>query len=87
MRRWHSFLVMQKFVAKRLKKIVVPSNSSMDDIKDEFRVDKNKMERVMNGIDLNVFYPDSKIQKIPFKLVTVATVTSLKGIFCIFESG
>jgi len=81
MRRWHSFLVMQKFVAKRLKKIVVPSNSSMEDIKDEFRVDKNKMERVMNGIDLNVFYPDSKIQKIPFKLVTVASAdVPLKGL-------
>ena len=81
MRRWHSFLVMQKFVAKRLKKIVVPSNSSMDDIKDEFRVDKNKMERVMNGIDLNVFYPDSKIRKIPFKLVTVASAdVPLKGL-------
>ena len=81
MRRWHSFLVMQKFVAKRLKKIVVPSNSSMDDIKDEFHVDKNKMERVMNGIDLNVFYPDSKIQKIPFKLVTVASAdVPLKGL-------
>ena len=81
MRRWHSFLVMQKFVAKRLKKIVVPSNSSIDDTKDEFCVDKNKMERVMNGIDLNVFYPDSKIQKIPFKLVTVASAdVPLKGL-------
>ena len=81
MRRWHSFLVMQKFVAKRLKKIVVPSNSSIDDIKDEFHVHKNKMERVMNGIDLNVFYPDSKIKKIPFKLVTVASAdVPLKGL-------
>ena len=81
MRRWHSFLFMQKFVAKRLKKIVVPSNSSMEDIKDEFHVDKNKMERVMNGIDLNVFYPDSKIQKIPYKLVTVASAdVPLKGL-------
>ena len=81
MRRWHSFLVMQKFVAKRLKKIVVPSNSSMEDIKEEFDVDKNKMERVMNGIDLNVFFPDSKIKKIPFKLVTVASAdVPLKGL-------
>ncbi len=81
MRRWHSFLVMQKFVAKRLKKIVVPSNSSMEDIKEEFDVDKNKMERVMNGIDLNVFFPDSKIKKTPFKLVTVASAdVPLKGL-------
>ena len=81
MRRWHSFLVMQKFVAKRLKKIVVPSNSSIDDIKNEFHVNEDKMERVMNGIDLRVFYPDSKIQKIPFKLVTVASAdVPLKGL-------
>jgi glycosyltransferase involved in cell wall biosynthesis len=53
----------------------------MEDIKEEFHVDKNKMERVMNGIDLNVFYPDSKIQKIPFKLVTVASAdVPLKGL-------
>ena len=49
MRRWHSFLVMQKFVAKRLNKIVVPSRSSILDIKNEFKVDEAKMERVMNG--------------------------------------
>ena len=81
MRRWHSFLVMQKFVAKRLKKIVVPSNSSMEDIKNEFQVEKNKMERVMNGIDLNLFFPDSKIKKVPFRLVTVASAdVPLKGL-------
>ena len=81
MRRWHSFLVMQQFVAKRLKKIVVPSNSSINDIKNEFHVNEDKMERVMNGIDLRVFYPDSKIQKIPFKLVTVASAdVPLKGL-------
>ncbi len=87
MRRWHSFLVMQKFVAKRLKKIVVPSNSSIKDIKKEFHVDEYKMDRVMNGIDLNIFYPDSKIQKIPFKLVTVASSdVPLKGLDYLLEA-
>jgi len=87
MRRWHSFLVMQKFVAKRLKKIVAPSNSSIEDIKNEFKVDENQMERVMNGIDLNTFYPDSKIQKIPFKLVTVASAdVPLKGLDYLLEA-
>ena len=87
MRRWHSFLVMQKFVAKRLKKIVVPSNSSIEDIKNEFQVDDNKMERVMNGIDLNSFYPDSKIKKIPHKLVTVASAdVPLKGLDYLLEA-
>ncbi|MFL2735576.1 MAG: glycosyltransferase family 4 protein, partial [Gammaproteobacteria bacterium] len=87
MRRWHSFLVMQKFVAKRLKKIIAPSNSSVDDIKNEFQVDENKMERVMNGIDLDVFYPDSKIEKIPFRLVTVASAdVPLKGLDYLLEA-
>ena len=67
MRRWHSFLVMQKFVAKRLKKIVVPSNSSLEDIKNEFQVDENKMERVMNGIDLKCILSRFKNKKIPFQ--------------------
>ena len=87
MRRWHSFLVMQKFVAKRLRKIVVPSNSSMKDIKKEFHVDEYKMVRVMNGIDLNIFYPDSEVQKIPFKLVTVASSdVPLKGLDYLLEA-
>ncbi len=87
MRRWHSFLVMQNFVAKRLKKIVVPSNSSLEDIKNEFQVDGNKMERVMNGIDLELFYPDSKIKKIPFRLVTVASAdVPLKGLDYLLEA-
>ena len=72
MRRWHSFLVMQSLLQKDLKKLW-----SLQFIngryKKEFQVDENKMERVMNGIDLNLFYPDSKIQKIPFRLVTVAS--------------
>jgi len=81
MRRWHSFLVMQKFVAKRLNKIVVPSNSSIIDISNEFNVDRNKMVRVMNGIDLKIFFPDSRIKKIPYRLVTVASAdVPLKGL-------
>ena len=87
MRRWHSFLVMQKFVAKRLRKIVVPSNSSIKDIKKEFHVDEYKMDRLMNGIDLNIFYPDSEVQKIPFKLVTVASSdVPLKGLDYLLEA-
>ena len=87
MRRWHSFLVMQKFVAKRLNKIVVPSRSSIEDITNEFKVEKEKMERVMNGIDLNIFYPDSKIKKIPNRLVTVASAdVPLKGLDFLLEA-
>ena len=81
MRRWHSFLTMQKFVSKRLKKIIVPSKSSIEDIRDEFKVSKKKMVRIMNGIDLKIFYPDPKILKISKKIVTVASAdVPLKGL-------
>ncbi len=87
MRRWHSFLVMQKFVAKRLNKIVVPSWSSIEDISNEFKVDKGKMERVMNGIDPNIFYPDPKIKKVSYRLVTVASAdVPLKGLDYLLEA-
>ena len=87
MRRWHSFLVMQKFVAKRLNKIVVPSNSSITDISNEFDVDRNKMVRVMNGIDLKIFFPDSITEKIPYRLVTVASAdVPLKGLDYLLEA-
>ena len=81
MRRWHSFLTMQKFVAKKLNKILVPSKSSIVDIREEFGVKENKMERLMNGIDRNVFYPDPKVRKISRRIVTVASAdVPLKGL-------
>ena len=81
MRRWHSFLTMQKFVAKKLNKILVPSKSSIVDIREEFGVKENKMERLMNGIDRNVFYPDPKVKKISRRIVTVASAdVPLKGL-------
>ena len=81
MRRWHSFLTMQKFVAKKLNKILVPSKSSIVDIREEFGVKENKMERLMNGIDLDVFYPDPKVRKISRRIVTVASAdVPLKGL-------
>ena len=81
MRRWHSFLTMQKFVAKKLNKILVPSKSSIVDIREEFGVKENKMERLMNGIDRGVFYPDPNVRKISRRIVTVASAdVPLKGL-------
>ena len=72
---------MQKFVAKKLNKILVPSKSSIVDIREEFGVKENKMERLMNGIDRNVFYPDPKVKKISRRIVTVASAdVPLKGL-------
>ena len=41
--RWHSFLKMQMQVAKRLKKIIVPSLSSKKNIEEDLKVKRKKM--------------------------------------------
>ena len=85
--RWHSFLVMQKYVAKRLNKIIVPSNSSIRDINEEFGVDKKKMTRIMNGIDCSIFYPEEAVPKINKRIVTVASSdVPLKGLDYLIHS-
>tara|TARA_B100000513_G_scaffold181005_1_gene99753 strand:- start:50 stop:664 length:615 start_codon:yes stop_codon:yes gene_type:complete len=41
----------------------------------------------MNGIDLNIFYPDPKIKKVPNRLVTVASAdVPLKGLDYLLEA-
>ena len=41
----------------------------------------------MNGIDLNIFYPDPKIKKVPYRLVTVASAdVPLKGLDYLLEA-
>ena len=85
--RWHSFLVMQKYVAKRLNRIIVPSNSSIKDINEEFGVDNRKMVRIMNGIDCSIFYPDESVPKINKRIVTVASSdVPLKGLDYLIQS-
>ena len=49
--RWHSFLRMQKKVAPQLNRIICPSNQSKADVIEEFKVNKNNIDVVLNGID------------------------------------
>ncbi len=78
--RWHSFLVMQKYVAKRLKKIITVSNSSKKNIQEDFKVDEKNVSVILNGIDTNIFYPDQS-KTIPKRIVTVASAdVPLKGL-------
>lgn len=85
--RWHSFLRMQIKVAKKLKSVIVVSESSKQDIHDDFGLEKKVMKVILNGIDTDAFYPDEKIKKIPFRIVTSASAdVPLKGLDYLLEA-
>ena len=54
--RWHSFLRMQTYVAKRLNKIITVSVSSKKNIQEDFKVSEKNISVILNGIDTEIFY-------------------------------
>ena len=79
--RWHSFLKMQKQVAPKLNRIICPSNQSKEDVIKEFRVDGEKIDVVLNGIDIKGFRRDERVQTEPYRIITTASAdVPLKGL-------
>ena len=84
--RWHSFLKMQMYVAKRLKKIIVPSLSSKKNIEEDFKVKNKNMSVILNGIDSSIFFPDQE-KTVKRRLVTIASAdVPLKGLDFLLEA-
>ena len=84
--RWHSFLKMQIYVAKRLKKIIVPSLSSKKNIEEDFKVKNKNMSVILNGIDSSIFFPDQE-KTVKRRLVTIASAdVPLKGLDFLLEA-
>ncbi len=80
-RRWHSFLRMQKKVAPRLKHIVTVSKASREDIGSAFDISPQTINIVHNGIDTEVFKPLPEIQQKPFRIMVTASADApLKGL-------
>jgi glycosyltransferase involved in cell wall biosynthesis len=79
--RWHNFLPMQKKVAPRLNKIICVSKPSKRDIIEEFLVDPQKIEVILNGIDIKKFVPNPSIHYKANKIITTASADiPLKGL-------
>jgi glycosyltransferase involved in cell wall biosynthesis len=86
-RRWYSFLGMQKKVARKLKHIVTVSAFSRTDIAEAFAVDKEKIELVYNGIDTEEFRPLPEITRKPCRIMTTASADQpLKGLKYLLEA-
>jgi glycosyltransferase involved in cell wall biosynthesis len=80
-KRWHNFLPMQKRVAPKLKKIICVSRPSKKDVVEEFHVDPNRIEVILNGIDINTFSPCSFDKREKNKIITTASADiPLKGL-------
>ncbi|RNL84868.1 glycosyltransferase family 4 protein [Halostreptopolyspora alba] len=80
-RRWYSFVGMQGRVARRLRPVLVPSNSSADDIVREFGTSRSALDVVPLGVDTHSFHPHPDLERTPGRIVCVASADSpLKGI-------
>ncbi len=85
--RWYSFIGMQKFVAKRLPKIITVSKCSKNDISKEFSIPEKKFTTIPIGIDTDLFHPVDTVKKDPERLiVTNSADTPLKGLFYLLHA-
>ncbi|HIG42780.1 MAG: glycosyltransferase family 4 protein [bacterium] len=80
-RRWHSFIRMQKKVASKLKHIVTVSEVSRQDIAEAFNLSADNLQVVHNGIDTEVFRPLPEVARIDYRLMTTTSADQpLKGL-------
>ena len=85
--RWHSFLRMQKKVAPQLNRIVCPSNQSKADVIEELKVNEENIDVVLNGIDLDSFTRDERVEQEPYRIITTASAdVPLKGLKFLIEA-
>ena len=80
-KRWHSFLTMQKRVVKQLHNIVTVSDCSRQDIARDFGIQPAGIGIVHNGIDTDEFMPMTDVKRSPMKLMATASADALlKGL-------
>ncbi len=90
-RRWYSFLPMQARVARSLDGIIVPSQSSRQEIILDMRVAAAAMRTVPLGVDADVFRPAtapaSALASTPGRIVVVTSAdVPLKGLGVLLEA-
>ena len=86
-RRWHSFLKMQKKVVTRLDHLVTVSEASRKDIARDFTVPESEINIVTNGIDADIFKPITGIAREPCTvMVTASADVPLKGLDYLLRS-
>lgn len=86
-RRWHSFLTMQRKVVQNLKHIVTVSERSQADIATAFDTPADRINLVYNGIDTDEFRPIPEVAKNPWRIMATASADApLKGLRYLLEA-
>jgi len=86
-KRWHSFLNMQKRVIRQLDNIVTVSSCSQRDIASGFGISENDISLVYNGIDTEEFCPRDHIVRNPMRIMATASADQpLKGLKYLLEA-
>jgi MMP alpha-(1->4)-mannosyltransferase len=85
LRRWYGFVRMQARVARRMRTIVVPSESSARDVVREFGVDPSRTRVVLLGVD-DAFVPPTA-PRVPGRILAMASADApVKGIATLLEA-
>ena len=80
-RRWYTFLNMQKKVVQQLDNLVTVSRASRQDIATDFAIAETKLNIVHNGIDTKLFRPIPAIEPEEFNVMATASADApLKGL-------
>jgi glycosyltransferase involved in cell wall biosynthesis len=86
-KKWYSFINMQKEVARKLSHIVTVSECSKMDIAKEFSISLSKFRVVPNGINKEFFYPvNNGARPENSIIVTNSADTPLKGLRYLLEA-
>jgi glycosyltransferase involved in cell wall biosynthesis len=85
--RWYSFVKMQGRVARRMPRIVVVSENSIQDIHDDMGVPYESMRLVPVGVDPDLFQPRPDVRRVAGRLITTASAdVALKGLPFLLEA-
>ena len=85
--RWHSFLGMQKRVARTLPLLLTVSRCAREDIGRDFGVHPERFRIVPNGINTAIFRPLPGVSREPGRvIVTNSADTPLKGLTYLLEA-
>ncbi|HJQ04866.1 MAG TPA: glycosyltransferase family 4 protein [Nocardioides sp.] len=83
--RWYSFLRQQKLTAPRIRRVIVPSESSKRDVVREFGVDRDRIDTILLGVD-DRFRPPTA-PRVPGRILAMASADApLKGIHILLEA-
>jgi glycosyltransferase involved in cell wall biosynthesis len=87
LRRWYSFVRMQRRVARRLPALLTVSEAAGADVAREFDVSPERVHVVHNGVDPDLFRPLPDVKRVPGRVITVASSDApMKGLPVLIEA-